>query len=264
MGRTGVYTTQKKDGSTYYRASITYKGKHISLGSYRTEPEAAAAYQEAEDILRAGRYQIDDYSLPHNLPLDKFVILINFRDHSIYFKTPIYLKPHHFEYYLSAEDVLIFDRDDLFFYASHKIMTRGGRLFYCDYGNQYGILSRYGLKSYAVAGRDYRFANGDSHDYRYANLQTINTYTGVQQVVLDGRTKYQVRIHVHGNYQVGTYDSEETAAIAYNKAADILNGNGISRHYIKNYISGISKEEYLCQYEKVQISPKLYHVTSNP
>ena len=30
---TGVYQTSKKDGSLYYRASLTYHAKHISLGS---------------------------------------------------------------------------------------------------------------------------------------------------------------------------------------------------------------------------------------
>ena len=260
MSETGVYTAQKKDGSTYYRCSVTYRGKHISLGSYQTKQNAADAYREAEEILRQARYSIEDYPAPHSLPPDKFVILINFRDHGIYFKTPIYLRSHYFEYYLSRDNILIFDRDDLFFYANHKIMVRGGRLFYCDYGSQYGILSRYGLKSYAVEGRDYRFANGNSRDYRYANLQAINIYTGVQQITLDGRTRYQVMIHVHGNYRVGIYDSAQTAAIAYNKAADVLNGNGISRCYIKNYIAGLSKEEYLSHYEKIQISSKLYHI----
>lgn len=260
MAATGVYTAQKKNGATYYRASITYKGKHISLGSYDAVQHASAAYHEADAILHTSQYRIEDYLSPHSLPLDKFVILVNFRDCGIYFKTPIYLRPRYFEYYLSREHVLIFDRDDLFFYANHKIMVRGGRLFYCDYGSQYGILGRYGLKSYAVEGRDYRFANGDSHDYRYANLQAINIYTGVQQLVSDGRTRYQVLIHVNGNYQVGIYDDVQTAAIAYNKAADVLNEIGVSKRYIKNYISGLSAGEYLTHYKSIQISPKLYQI----
>ena len=33
----GVYKTNKKDGTLYYRASINYKGKHISLGSFDNE-----------------------------------------------------------------------------------------------------------------------------------------------------------------------------------------------------------------------------------
>lgn len=34
---TGVYTAKRKDGSTYFRASLTYRNKHISLGSYDHE-----------------------------------------------------------------------------------------------------------------------------------------------------------------------------------------------------------------------------------
>ncbi|MDE5965294.1 MAG: hypothetical protein K2G89_00460 [Lachnospiraceae bacterium] len=264
MAKSGVYTAKKKDGTVYYRASITYKRKHISLGSYLSEAEAYAAYREADDILRKGRYDIwdcNDYKTKmHSLPLDKFVILLNLREHGLYFKTPIYLYPGYFEYYLSSDTVLLFDRDDLFFYASHKIMIRGGRLFYCDYGAQYGILSRYGLKSYSVPGRDFRFANGNANDYRYANIQVINRYMGVLCISVEGHTRYQVLIHVVGNYQVGIYEDEDTAAIAYNKAADILMGNGISKRYIKNYIPGLSSAEYKDRYAMTTVSPKLYAV----
>lgn len=30
----GVFPARKKNGEVYYRASLTYKRKHISLGSY--------------------------------------------------------------------------------------------------------------------------------------------------------------------------------------------------------------------------------------
>ena len=33
----GVYTAYKKDGTVYYRSSITHKNKHISLGSFSSE-----------------------------------------------------------------------------------------------------------------------------------------------------------------------------------------------------------------------------------
>ena len=39
----GVSKTSKKDGSASYRASVTYKKKHISLGSFADEASAAAA-----------------------------------------------------------------------------------------------------------------------------------------------------------------------------------------------------------------------------
>ena len=48
----GVYKTQKKDGTPSYRASFTYKGKHISLGSYSTSAMACGAYLEATEVLK--------------------------------------------------------------------------------------------------------------------------------------------------------------------------------------------------------------------
>ena len=32
----GVYQAKKKDNTIYFRSSITYSGKHISLGSFET------------------------------------------------------------------------------------------------------------------------------------------------------------------------------------------------------------------------------------
>ena len=85
------------------------------------------------------------------------MILINFRDNGIYFGTPIYARPKFFYYYLSPVDVLKFDIDDLFYYSSRKIMKRGEHLFVADYGMQVNILNRYGIRSFAVAGKDYLF-----------------------------------------------------------------------------------------------------------
>ena len=36
----GIFRAVKKDGTVYYRASLTYRGKHISLGSYRDAGQA--------------------------------------------------------------------------------------------------------------------------------------------------------------------------------------------------------------------------------
>ena len=38
----GVYPACKKNGSIYYRASLTYRSKHISLGSADDEATADA------------------------------------------------------------------------------------------------------------------------------------------------------------------------------------------------------------------------------
>ena len=46
----GVYLATKKDGTVYYRSSITYRSKHISLGSFPTEEDAHCAYRCALKI----------------------------------------------------------------------------------------------------------------------------------------------------------------------------------------------------------------------
>ena len=51
----GCYFAQKKDGSNYYRSSITYKNKHISLGSFSTEKEAHHAYLYAQKLLSSDK-----------------------------------------------------------------------------------------------------------------------------------------------------------------------------------------------------------------
>ena len=56
--KTGVYEAYKKDGTKYYRSSINYRNKHISLGSFSTENKAAKAYKEASLIIREGKYTI--------------------------------------------------------------------------------------------------------------------------------------------------------------------------------------------------------------
>ena len=171
----GIYTATKKDGSTYYRASITYLKKHISLGSFTTEELASRTYREARLILDHAEITLSEYSLFSCLSHDKFVCLINFRDNGIYFKTPIYLRRKYFEYHMSATEILKFDRDDLFFYASKKIQKKGGYLFVSDYGSQYSILSRYGIRPFSVYGRDYRMTNGDALDFRVSNSDNILT-----------------------------------------------------------------------------------------
>lgn len=178
----GVYTIQKKNGDTLYRSSITHKGKHISLGSFSAEAQANAAYLEASRLLRqTPAPELMDYSSDSPLPFEKWVVLLNFRESGMYFKTPIYLKHRYFIYYLDQHTQLKFAVDDLFYYAGHKIMRRGRHFFVADFGMQVNILSRYGIRSFAVPGRDYLFANGDPFDFRYENIILINKYYGVQK-----------------------------------------------------------------------------------
>lgn len=260
----GVYKTQKKDGTTYYRSSITFSGKHISLGSFQTEQKAHQAYLLADRILHNSSLSLADYSRAEDNPLSfsKWVSLVNFRDNHIYIKTPVYLYQKYFYYYFGPEDYLIFDSDDLFYYSSRTISRRGGHLFVADYGMQVNILSRYGIKNYAVAGRDYQFANGNKRDYRYENIIVINRYHGVCQKIREGKTFYETKIHWNGDFIVGRYDNEIEAAIAYNKAASTLLTKGYIKDYPVNYIEELSNTEYRARYQKVTISSRLKNLTS--
>ena len=42
----GVFRAGKKDGTVYYRASLTKNGKHISLGSFPDALQAHRAYEQ--------------------------------------------------------------------------------------------------------------------------------------------------------------------------------------------------------------------------
>lgn len=254
----GVYLSSKKNGEIYYRASVTYRGKHISLGSYPCEESANKAYLLALKILTDYSVtKIEGYPEDCSLSFHKWVVLINYRDNLIYFKNPIYLKKRYFLYYLDINTCLRFDAEDLFYYAHHKIMKRGGHLFVSDYGMQVNILSRYGIKNYAVAGKDYLFVNGDHHDYSYQNIEIVNPYHGVTKVIKKGITLYIAKIHINGDYLIGKYRSEAEAAIAYNKAVLILRNNGLIRNYPQNYIEGINEITYASIFQKLRISKKL-------
>lgn len=255
----GVTQATKKDGTIYYRASITIQSKHVSLGSYSTASVAANAYREAIQILQEDKYNIEDYNSDFALAFDKFVILINYRNSGIYFKTPILLQRHFFYYYLSPKKYLIFDRDDLFFYANHKIQIRGGYYFICDYGSQYNILSRYGIKNYAKKGIDYLFMNQNDNDFRYENIKIINEFNGVSSIEKDGVTIYESYIHVNGSILIGRYDDVIVAAIAYNKAVNTLHEKGFLRQYTKNYITTLTTSEYIQIYNSINISK---HITN--
>lgn len=254
---TGVYLAEKKDGTLYYRSNITYRDKHISLGSFSNERDAHQAYLESSALLNNRRITLDNYcSHTKHLSFEKAVSLLNYRDNGMYIKNPIYLQPKFFLYFLSERIELKFDIDDLFFYSRHKIIKRNGHLFVNEYGMQTGILSRYGVKSYAVAGVDYIFANNDSYDYRYENIIVINRYRGVSKITRYGITKYKAYIHINGNYNIGLYSTEEKAAIAYNKAVDLARAAGISRNFQENYITDFSAKDYADIYTRLKISDR--------
>lgn len=251
----GVFRAKKKDGSLYYRASVTYRNKHISLGSFAGEETAHQAYQEAGEIIKNSVLTFQAYREDMVLPFEKWVCLMNFRDNGLYIANPIYIRIRYFEYYLTRDTVLKFDLDDLFYYSSHKIMRRGNRLFVADYGMQTGIAARYGIKNYAVEGRDYRFVNGDPLDYRYENIEIINQFHGVSRVSKMGKSYYRAKIHVNGDLIIGYYETDIEAAIAYNKAIDLLKKAGVTREYVPNYMEQISPSLYADLYGKLSVSP---------
>lgn len=253
---TGVYEAYTKDHTRYYRASIHYRSKHISLGSFPTFKAANTVYVQARALLDDAAATLPDaFSQYDHIPFEKTVILLNFRDSGMYLGTPIYLQSqNYFIYYLSPDIELKFDNDDLFYYSSHKILQRGGHLYTNDYGMQVSLLSRYGIKNYAAAGTDYEFVNGDHHDFRYENIRNINPYYGVSRQDQSGRISYLTRIHINGNYQIGIYTSETDAAIAYNKAVDLAKAAGINRNYPMNYIAGLSASDYADIYTRIKVS----------
>lgn len=253
----GVFTASKKDGTVYYRASITYKKKHISLGSYPTALLAYGAYLEGTSLLTDPALTIESYSVHRVLPFTKWVCLTNYRDNQIYFATPIYMRINYFEYYLSQDFILKFDIDDLFYYSSHKIMMRGRHFFVSDYGMQVNIMNRYGIKNYAVRDRDYRFVNGDDMDFRYENIEIFNVYHGVIRKETKKGIRYVAKIHINGNYTIGTYESDIEAAIAYNKAVDLLKKAGVNKNFSPNYLENLSPSAYADIYSKLHISSKI-------
>lgn len=252
----GVYLAKKKDGTIYYRSNITFNNKHISLGSFPTEQLAHKAYTEAGQVLTANDSPADYSRRTSALSFDKIVSLINFRDNHIYIKNPIYLHSNFFTYYLSPTEEFKFDIDDLFFYSSHRILRRQGHLYVNDYGMQVSLLSRYGIKSYAICDKDYTFANGDSTDYRYSNIVILSKYSGVTAVKQNGATRYRAAIHINGNYKIGTYSTEAKAAVAYNKAVDLAHEYGIRKNFAQNYVLEYSAREYADVYLRIKISGK--------
>ncbi len=254
MSLPGVYQTTLKDGTVSFRASMTYRKKHISLGSFAEEAFAHEAYLLAKSILSDSVWHILDYKPDLPLPFEKWVSLINLRDNGLYFSTPIYLMKTYFTYYLEPDLELKFDLDDLFYYSSHKIMRRGEHLFVADYGMQITLSSRYGIKSYAVPGKDFVFVNGDAHDYRYENIRILNTYHGVSAIRKKGAVKYRARLHLRSYYLIGYYDTAIEAAIAYNKAVDLVKKVLPEKNYAVNYIAELSAQEYAQLYGNIKIS----------
>lgn len=255
----GVTTATKKDGTIYYRSSITHKNKHISLGSFDTPALANQAYWEGALLLMRPTMTIRDYSPSSTLAYRKWIVLLNYRDNNIYLTSPIYLRNNYFEYHLDPDTILKFSSDDLFYYSKKQIMMRGRHFFVADYGMQVNIINRYGIKNYAVEGRDFIFKNGDDLDFRYENIEVLNIYHGVSSKTIKSGTYYKAKIHIVGNYTIGKYKSALEAAIAYNKAIDILKKKGVKKNFTPNYIEDLPAMRYAEIYSSLTISDKIYN-----
>lgn len=255
----GVYVDKLKNGKANYRSSITINKKHISLGSYPNEGLASKAYSEALDV-SSSSVRISDYNDDYSLSFDKYVVLINYRDNNIYFNAPIYLRKRDFSYFISPYIELKFDMDDLFYFSNKTIMKRGNHYFVSDYGMQVSIKERFGIMSFATLGRDYFFVNDDPFDFRRENIEIINRYHGVRKITKKMKTTYKVVIHPSSDFIVGVYKTETEAAIAYNKAADILTRNGFTKDFMQNYIDSVSGKTYAEIYDKLQISDKIINL----
>ena len=125
---------------------------------------------------------------------------------------------------------------------------------------QTNIQNRYGIRSYAVLGRDYRFINGNDHDYRYENIEIINRYNGVTKVLKKNMPFYQAKIHINGDFLIGTYETETEAAIAYNKAVDIVKKAGCNKNYTPNFLD-LSNSQYALIYNALPVSKKIMELT---
>lgn len=252
----GVYNAIKKDGSTSYRASITHKNKHISLGSFDYEQRAHQAYQDAYDILFNHLYQYDNYIETTALSFEKWIVLHNFRDNGYYFKNPIYLHKYYFSYFINQSLELEFDADDLFYYSNHKIFKRNGYLFVNDYGIQTNILSRYEIKNFAVENKDFYFKDGNNRNMRYHNIVVVNKFYGVEKIQTASVDLYVAKIHLKGNFIIGRYTTQEKAAVAYNKVADYIQEHRISpKNFPRNYIA--DEILYAELYTKIKIPNKI-------
>ena len=94
------------------------------------------------------------------------------------------------------------------------------------------------------------------------NILVVNKYNGVSQFTKNGRIMYRTRIHINGDYILGEFSSEAEAAIAYNKAVDMLSGI-VNITYTPNYIEGISSVEYASLYHNIILSKNFrYYVKS--
>ena len=67
----------------------------------------------------------------------------------------------------------------------------------------------------------------------------------------------------NGSVIVGRYDNEIVAAIAYNKAANLLKDKGFKRNYELNYIDELNETEYIDIFNKAKLSKKFLRLIAS-
>ncbi len=105
-----------------------------------------------------------------------------------------------------------------------------------------------------MEGRDFRFVNGDDLDFRYENIEIINCFHGVSRVTKAGKPYYKAKIHINGDYIIGYYETDIQAAIAYNKAIDLLKKQGVPGS-MSPITWKMSLRLYADLYDKIPVSP---------
>ncbi len=240
---------------TQYKVYFVFESNKIYLGTYPSMETAEKVLAEAKALMNApkGPPCFEHASLNYK----KIVSLCNLRDHKKYMKNPIYLYGPYFHYYLSKDCILVFDSKDLFYFSTYRIYKRGNYLYTQDSISQQNILLRFGIPNHSVMNKDYFFKNGNPYDFRSENLVVVNGYKGVKQKLKKDKAIYIAYIHTKTNLIIGHYESEMEAAIAYNKAIDLLHEQNLNHDYTPNTIPYITKTEYQAIYDRISVSPRL-------
>ena len=102
--------------------------------------------------------------------------------------------------------------------------------------------------------------NQDPYDFRMENIRVLNTYYGVDKVTQKGTVLYRARIHIRSYYVIGFFPSALEAAIAYNRAIDVLSKNGIQKNYTMNYIDEVSAPAYAGIYNDIKIPENILNI----
>lgn len=253
-----IYPVQKKD-KTDYRVYYLFHSKKVYIGLYPSLTLAKQAYAFAEELLQSC-WGIEDLK-EAKISFLKCVSLINLRDHNMYLTSPIYVHDNYFDYYLSTELKLIFDLQDLFFFSTNKIHKRGNYIYIENSVSQTSILNRFHIPPNSVYNVDYYLINGNRYDFRRKNICVINHYIGVSREIKYKEEVYVARIIQKVPLVIGHYNSELKAAIAYNKAAELIMSKDSSKYYKLNQIDYLTSTEYNAIYEALPISPRLTSTT---